>query len=300
MVTSGQISVLLEPGIRTLTGKGLRLRDPEHSQFLSVATSQKAKETNLELAGLPIAVERGENDPIATFDPIVGSTKAHTMRSFAIGLEMSWESVDDEQYGWLPTLSRQLGSSMREAREIHAARVINKGFLTGGDVKGYDGLTLFSLVHPALGQGATQANVFAGDISFGALQTVITDFENRTDHQGLKMRVRPTKLFYAPANDFLVQEILRSEKKPGGNLNDVNTLQGRLQPVMLHYLDAADIWFVKGDLGEEFDLRFYDRTPPSMMSFDDPRTRSSVFTLASRYVAGADAWQNVYGGKTTP
>src|SRR3990170_2381911 len=112
------IATLLEPGIRTLTGMGLRRRPSEYDKYLFVANSRKAKETNIELAGLPVAVERQETEPISTYDPRVGNAKQHPMRSFAIGFEYSWESADDELYNYVPQVSRQLGESMAEAREL--------------------------------------------------------------------------------------------------------------------------------------------------------------------------------------
>jgi len=302
LTSANGIASLLEPGIRTLTGKGLRRRPSEYDSYLFVSSSRKAKETNLELAGLPIAVERAENEPIATFDPAVGNAKAHPMRSFAIGFEYSWESVDDDLYDWVPSIARQLGESMAEAKELDCAKILNRGFPTGGNVTTYNGETLFNTSHPAVPgtAGPNQNNVVTGDIGIGTLQTVFTDMENRVDSQGKRMRVRPVNLFYAPSYDFLVREIFQSEKRPFSANNEINSMMGRLQPKMLHYLDVADTWIVKGDLGEEYDLRFYNRTPPSMRSFDDERTRSSVFTVAARWGTGADAWQNVHGGKLVP
>jgi len=299
VIFTGNIASLLEPKIRVITGKGLRRRPDEYPAFLHVGSSKKNKETTLEMTGLPSAPERGQNDPIATFDLIVGSEKTHVHKSYAIGIEYSWESQDDELYGVLPAVARQLGESVAETREIEAAKVLNNGFPTGGTVVTYKGETLINTAHPKLGAGAAQTNAFAGDLGLGALQTAIINFDALEDDQGKKMRARPVKLFYDPQNQFLVEELLKSEGKPFTANNEVNAIRGMLQPMKLHYLTDSSSWFIKGDLGEEFDLRYFNRTPPSMRSFDDERTKSSIFTVATRFVASADAWQNIFGGRTT-
>jgi hypothetical protein len=144
--------------------------------------------------------------------------------------------------------------------------------------------------------GSTYSNRLSpdADLSVGALQDVLILYEYMVNERGLKMRLEPKKLWLPPDLQFLAGEILQSGFKPFTGSNEINVMQGRLDPAVLHFLSDTNNWFVSGD-EEANRLKFKWRAKPVVDSTDDFDTKGTKHSIYFRISAGATDWRGWVG-----
>lgn len=270
----------------------LKEHPEEYSQFLKVETSDSAYDEDQIFAGLGLARLKPEGTPITYDDPIQGGSKRYIHDSFALGWQVTKEMKDDDKYALIRQIPGELMKSCRQAWEQVGANVLNLGFTT---VTTADGVSLFNTAHPLLG-GSTYSNRLSpdADLSVGALQDVLILYEYMVNERGLKMRLEPKKLWLPPDLQFLAGEILQSGFKPFTGSNEINVMQGRLDPAVLHFLSDTNNWFVSGD-EEANRLKFKWRAKPVVDSTDDFDTKGTKHSIYFRISAGATDWRGWVG-----
>ena|SRR5688572_12280639 len=279
-------SQLLAPGIANILFEELGEHPEEFSQFLKVETMDGAFTMDQIYAGFGLAKRKPEGEGILYDDPIQGPSKRYIPDMFALGWQVTEEMLDDDRYGVMRQLPKLLGKSMRQTVEQIGANVLNLGFTT---VTTADGVSFFNSAHPLLG-GGTYSNRLTTDmdLSVGSLQAAISLFENMVDHRGLKVRLAPTDLWIPPELQFIAGQILQSEYAPFTGNNEVNTMQGRLTPHVLHFLTDSNAWFISSS--DQNGAKFIWRKKPVMDSTDDFETKGTKHSIRFRVAAGATDW----------
>lgn len=287
----GAFSQLLAPGLAELMFEWLKEHPEEYSEICTVKTSESAYEEDQIVAGLGLARLKEEGEPITYDDPIQGGSKRYVHDAYALGWQVTKEMLDDEKYGIMRQIPGELMKSCRQLWETIGAQPLNLGFTT---MTTADGIALFSASHPLLG-GGTYSNLLspAADISVTALQDVLLLYENMVNERGLKARISPSKLFLPPDMQFKTAEILQSQFKPFTGNNEINVMQGRLTPIVLHYLTATNHWFVGSD--EHNKVKFFWRKRPVVDSADDFDTKGSKHSIYFRVSVGATEWRGWVG-----
>ena len=155
-----------------------------------------------------------------------------------------------------------------------------------------DGVTLFNSAHPLVGpQGGTYSNILspAADVSVTAFQDMCILFENQVDERGLKVQISPTDVWFAPELQFIAARVLKTTLEPGTGNNDINPVQGKFTPHILHYLTSKTHWYVNAS-GEN-KLKFKWRKKPITDATDDYETKGSKHSIRFRCSAGATDWR---------
>lgn len=288
----GQFAQLLAPGLMEVMFEWLSEHPEEYSQFLQVETSDSAFEEDQIYAGLGLARKKPEGEPITYDDPIQGGSKRYIHEAYALGWQVTKEMIDDDKYALMKQVPGELMQSCRQTWEQVGANVLNLGFTT---ITTANGATLFNTAQPLLG-GSTYSNRLSpdADLSVTALQDVLVNFEYMVNERGLKRRLEPKSLWIPPDLQFLAGEILQSAYKPGTGNNDINTVQGRLSPSVLHFLTSTKAWFVSAD-GESNRLKFKWRAKPVVDSTDDFDTKGTKHSIYFRISAGATDWRGWVG-----
>jgi hypothetical protein len=201
--------------------------------------------------------------------------------------------MEDDLYGIMGAkMSKALGRSARNNFEIVSHAVLNSAFDT--TVNGFEtGNSLISTTHATL-RGLTQSNRPATDtgISLPAIQAAIEAFHTLNDESGLPVMFIPKYLVYNPGDHWIVNQILKSEKLPGGNQNDVNQLAREgLTPMLSHYLTDPISWYI---LADNHDLNYFDRRAPRLTNTDDFETGDAKFKLTRRNGSGFGDWRGAY------
>jgi hypothetical protein len=299
--TRGNFSQLLAPGLMAPMFEWLKEHPEEYSQFLSVTTMDGAYDEDQIFAGLGLARLKREGEPVTYDDPIQGGSRRYIPDTYALAWQITEEMMDDDRYGLMRKMPGELMKSCRQSWEGSGASVLNLGFTT---VLTADGLSLFNTSHPLLGgsSGYSSTGLLANrlspeaDISITSLQAMLILFENMLNDRGLRMRLEPTNLWIPPDLQFVVGEILQSNYKPFTGNNEVNVMQGRLQPAVLHWLTSTKAWFVS--CKECNHAYFKWRKRPVMDSTDDFETKGTKHSIRFRIATGATDWRG--WAATTP
>ena len=234
----------LDANLNQMWQDGLVSWGEEYRKYFQVLNSTKQSEKDSYESGFGLMPEKAEG-VAAEYDTIIpGISKTYTALTYAMGYEITEEAVEDNQQTpeTFNKLPQALSRSATETVEIVASNVFNNGFTTNG----FDGVPLFSLLHPTL-DGSTQANTPSTqvDLSITSLTAGLTAIEKFVDERGLK---QPTKavLLKIPVDSWNVaEELLGSEFKPYVANNEINALQKKdLAYSISHYLTDTDAWFL--------------------------------------------------------
>ena len=299
MLTTGNTANLTLEGIRKLVGDSFKRYPLQFKEWMNVNKADKRTVFDQEVVGIGSLAVKSENAPISIFTPRVGRQRSYTAATFAGGIAASWESEQDDLYGFIRRHLNTLGLAMNETMNIEAAGLFNRSdSLDASPITGFDGLALLHAAHTNLDGTDSltyKSNRLAADLSESILQTALIQFERIQDASDNRVMVgRPQKIVTTPENMFLLDEIMGSEKKPFTPDNTKNVLRNSLTPVILNYAVEIgnDRWLV---LAQEHDLNFFMRTAPVTDSYDDKSTLAMVNTIAGRFTIGFGDWRPVIG-----
>ena len=164
---------LLEPGLRKLFYETFDEVPEQYSKIFHVKNSKKAREVDYGLGAMPIWAEFGtsikpdlsgtgltsEEMPTVPYVTIpAGLERIYVHKEFAQGFMVERKMVDDEQYGVIEKMPKDLARAGRYKVEMDAVSLLKNGFTDNG----YDGKPLFSKEHPLLKGGETCSNLKIG------------------------------------------------------------------------------------------------------------------------------------------
>lgn len=293
--TRGNFAQLLAPGLAAIIFEELQEHSEEYSQFMSVETDDGAYVEDQVIAGLGLAKQKNEGEGITYDDPIQGGTKRYLHLTYALGWQITMEMKQDERYDIMSKIPGELAKSCRQAWEQLAANVLTGGYTT---VTTADGATLFSTTHPLLG-GGSYSNRLSPLSDFGvtSLQDVIILYENMLNERGLRVMATPKNVVHVPELQFVIGEVLQSQYKPYTGSNEINPVQGRVEPICLHFPTSNTFWAVNaGDALNN--VKFYWRAKPVTDTIDDFETKGGKHSIVYRCSVGATDWRGWVGGNS--
>ncbi len=290
--TRGGFAQLLAPGLFSVIYEDLEMHPEEYSQLFNIYPSTRAYEEDQLVAGLGSVPKKPEGDVIQMDEPIQGGSLRYTHESFGLGFQVTREMWDDDQYGIMRRVSQDFAGSIRQTVESTFAGVLNNSFGTQTSI---DGVSLINTAHPLLG-GGTVSNRSATDAAFSqtALQEIILLFEKVVNERGLIKRMIPEEVWIPTDLQFIAGEILHSAYKPFTGNNEVNVMQGRLQPRTNHYFTSASAYWVTS-MKRSHTLKGYWRTQPQFDSQDDFMTKGANFSVFFRFSAGVTYHHGIAG-----
>lgn len=294
VMVRGAFSYLLAPGFRKIVFETYKERPTEGDRWINMNKSQRAYEEDFPIAGFGTLLTKAEGGPVTYQDAIQGVLKRYIWTTFGLGFRITEEMMEDDLYGIMGAkMSRALGRSARNNFEIVSHAVLNSAF--DNTVNGfYSGESLIQTAHTTIkGFSVSNAPPSAANLSLPALQAAVESFHALVDEAGLPAMFIPRLLIYNPADHWIANQILKSEKLPGGNQNDINQMQREgIQPHLSHYLVNPKAWYVVAD---NHDMNYFDRRPPRLTNTDDFETGDAKFKLTRRNGAGFGDWRGVYG-----
>ncbi|CAB4171359.1 hypothetical protein UFOVP915_54, partial [uncultured Caudovirales phage] len=237
-----------------------------------------------------------EGGSVTYQDAIQGTAKRYIWQTFGLAYRITQEMYDDDLYGVMGNrMAKALGRSGRNNAEIIMAAPYNNAFSTS--YIGFEsGVSLCSTSHTTL-RGATIANRPAADADFGllAFQAAIEHFATLTDESGIPAMFIPKLVVFNPGDQWIVNQVLKSQLLPGTNQNDINVASTLgVQPHMSHYLTDADSWFVVAD---QHDVNYFERRPFTFSNADDFDSGDAKFKGTTRRGSGFGDWRGIYGSQ---
>jgi phage major head subunit gpT-like protein len=297
--TTGQISQLLAPGLRKIFFQHLKERPTRYSKIFNMNTSSRAYEEDLEFVGLGTMPQKPEGNSIQYQDPTQGAKKRYTHISFGLGFRVTVEAYEDDLYGPMKRMTRELAKAGRNVREVRSFNVLNNAFTTEfGFPKFGANEPLISTAHTLIG-GGTQANRAAVDADLGvaSLEAAILLFDNLVEEEAsIPIVIKPKHLIIPSALKQVAREILGSEFRPYTANNEVNAIiqNDSITDMVVHYLADSDSWFLLADK-DEHDLNFFERAAIRFQNGDDFDTGDAKFKAFQRFSVGAGEWRGIFG-----
>lgn len=276
---------LLLVGLRKVYLNELKEYETEYDKYLKLETSSKNKEQTHKIAGITGVMPVKEENEAITYDTTVeGGIKTYEHKSYGLGVKVSWEMREDDQYNKMTQLMKILGRAGRQLPELIGISVFNNATNTGADYLGHDSKPLLALDHPYLKAGGTWQNRPDNDtdLGFSALQLALIHFRRLRDDSYIPTPMRPNKLFINPEDEFLADEILGSPNKPHEMSNTINVLRDKgISKEVLSFLTDDDFWIMQCP---EHDAHFYWRsrvTDDSDLDFDSKTLKFAIFGRCS-------------------
>ena len=268
-----------------------------YPRILKTETTNKAFIEGWEVSGLGTFALKAEGTPIGYDDPVQGNRRRIIMQTFALGIRMTMEMIEDDRWDIAAKLPADLADSARDHMDRLAHGPLNDAF-TGTTFLGLDGLALCSAAHTTLKAGAVRTNTLTPgvDLSHAGLEAILTQARTTTDDSGRFLSFRPTTLVIHPNNLNEATRILESEYEPYTAENQVNTMTASrtgMSVVDTPHLNDADDWFVI-DRGKH-DVRFVTRKSVTPQSGTDMDTLDVKTTSHYRAGAGFFRWEGFYG-----
>lgn len=297
IVDTGAFAKRLWPGVKAWFGYAYDEYATEYTEIFETQTSDKRYEDIVSMAGIPLAVVKGEGSPINYFSPKQGFTSRYYNTVYGTGFIITKEMLDDDQYAEKISASaaKNAAFSMRQTKEVLGANVLNNA--TSGSYLGGDGFSLASSAHPLYGSsGGSYSNVptVAADFSEASLEQALIDIAGFVDDANLKIAIRPNMLIIPRQLIFDVRRVLMDDDRPGTANRDINASKGMLAGgyTVNHYLTAPATWFVRNDVPDS--LVHMEREGYEMESDYDFDTSNTKFKFTERYAFGWSDARGVY------
>ena len=290
MQTSANFQELLEPKFREIFFDAYDELPEQYSDVFQVKSSKKAREYDFHMAGTGLWDVKNPGQNINEEDMAKGSEVSYVHTSYAKMIQVEREFSDDELYGVVEKLPRQLGIGGRATVEITAAAILNNAFA----VNGYDGVPLFSDSHPLIKGGVADNLMTAGALNDTNLKAGITMMrtEMKTE-EGLKMQARAKKLVIPPELEFTALTLLQSTGVVGSANNDTNVIKGRLSPVVMDYLTDDNAWFLIDPSIAQ--LIFFWRVKPEFKQSENFDGMVAKYRGYLRFSVGYSDWRGIIG-----
>ena len=294
-----------------------------YDKIFEVEGSDKAYTQSTQVINAGDLIEKPEQEKIVFENAMEGYTVYGKNRTFAKGIEFSFEAVEDMEPGKIANLvkdyARTWGASAQVNKESFAAKFFLYGGYTAGhevfnnsitgvvtDPTGdlcYDGLPFFNLSNNLrpLYPGATAAyyNSLAIDLSDVNLKTAYLRMTstNNIDSRGRKIALKPDTLLVPSDLKFTAMNILNASNVLGTANNDVNTAQNLVSNLVeWQFLTDTNAWFL---LKAKFGLKFHNRMPLTFDFYQDEDTKAYKATCMARWGAHVYDWRGVVASQVS-
>lgn len=298
MVNRSQILKELEPGLNAIFGQEYDRYENEHAAIFVTESSQRSFEEEVLFTAFAAAPAKAEGAAVSYDDARESYVARYNHKTVALAFRITEEAMEDNLYDTLSSrLTKALARSMAHTKQVEAANIMNNGF-TGGQFVGGDGVALFSTVHPMV-DGATQGNKPAVDVdlSESALEAALIDISEWDDDRGIPIACQARKLCVAPANVFVAERLLMTDKRVGTANNDVNAMYNMgMFPEgygVNHRFTDPDAWFITTDCPDG--LKHFERVSMSTAMEGDFETGNVRYKARERYSFGWSDWRGAYG-----
>jgi phage major head subunit gpT-like protein len=297
IITLQSIQQLLRPGLAAVFGDYLVYPDQWKDIFTS-HVSNKAVEYEVEMRLLPMAQYKADGGAVYYGDMAQQYTTSYYHQNFGIGFQITANTIRDNLYkdAW-PRATESGKDSMRQAKNIQGAAILNNGFNTNYPVS--DGQPLFSIAHPV--QGNTVPNTFSipTQLNETSLQDALIGIQKFLNAAGLRIALQSEKLIVPPELQFTANVLLESKYRTATANNDISAIYN-LSSVPMgfrvnQFLSNPNAWFLLTNQSNGF--KYYERDPLTIDMFTDTTTRNLNVNFVERYSFGSSDWRAAFASQ---
>ena len=304
-INRSSIAKELLPGLNAVFGIEYADVDNEHAPLFDVENSDRAFEEEVLFTGFGSAPVKGEGAAVQYDDAQEGYTARYTHETISLAFAVTEEAMEDNLYDTFAKLrARGLARAMANTKQVKAADVFNNGF--SSSYLGGDGVALFSLSHPTVGNGNQSNTLGATDLSEASLETALITIAKAKDDRGILIGLQAESLHIPPDLAFTADQILNSTLSTTTvtnsttgvtNTNDINSIRNQgLVPggffVNRRFTDT-NAWFIKTDCPNG--TKMFVRAPLQTKMEPDFDTGNLRYKARERYSFGWSDWRGFYG-----
>lgn len=293
-MNTGGFSQLLSHDFNKVTTKAYLDNPVEYTYVANVSSMSDSYIREGQAMGLTGLRATGEGEPIDMEAFVQGNEKTITPSKFALAIGITQEAYDDDLTGMMKTGFAELGRAAAYTREYKFWDVFNSGFVTTVRT-GIDSAALFAS-HTLLG-GGTYVNyaTTASALSMTSLQAGLTKFAKMVNENGTPAPTKAKILIVPPELRFTAEKLVGNEYNPENANNEKNYKEvSGLQYKVVDYLTSTTAWFLTADKPMH-DIRFINRKPLSLKSYDVPQNEVAIFQASMRFYVGFVNYRGVYG-----
>lgn len=307
LITRGQISKQLIPGLNKVFGGSYGKIDNEHAVLFDQEKSVRSFEEETMFTGLGTAPEKFEGQSIFYDDMRETYAVTYTHITIALGFAITEEAVEDNLYAEVSKRkAKALGRAMATTKQVRAADVFNNAF--SSSQLGGDGVALLSNAHPTLTGDQSNIPSAHADISETALENSVIDIAAFKDERGILINGMPVSLHVPSALRFVVERILKTTLSTTpmlnvagtenvSNKNDINALKSAglfsRGAYINHRFTDPDAWFIRTDI--EDGTKHFVRVGLQTGDEGDFDTGNYRYKARERYSFGWSDWRSFYG-----
>lgn len=293
LLTSAQFNSVVEPGLRAVFTS--EFNDVPNGSLIGpmyrLETSDKANEDYLEIEDIGNVQEF--TGTLDYTEAKQGNSKTVTNVAYAMGLKIQRELMDDDQYGVIEDIVRQMGEVARYRMEQDAAGPFVNAFNTTFTV--FDALSLCSTAHTFV-TGTSQSNSGTSAFSYSTLDATLIAMRKFTNAQGRTILTMSPDMIVGPLDlDSQFREIIESKLKPGTANNNINAYNQKFTITTTPFLSDTNNWFLIDSKKMKRFLLWQQRVPLEFKNTSDFDTWVKKFALYMRYKNTPLHWPWVYG-----
>ncbi len=288
------------PGLYALFGMDYERLAPIYPQFFDTKPSEKAfEEFMTERAGLGLATQQPELEPVQFDFPNEGYRTQVTHASYGLAVAVSREAKDDNLYeDVMSRMMKELAFSARQTEEYIAHAPLQVATDTVNGLRA-DGVPLGSASHPTA--SGLQSNLLvSANVSELAFENAVIQIGYTRNGRGFIINNLPKQVILSPESGPETRRILGSPLQWNASTNNINVLRatGALPEVTeTPYLVDKDSWFIQTsiqnmDSGEGF--TFWERSGVEMREDSNWSNQASLAAMWFRCSASIVDWRTVF------
>lgn len=289
------------PGLFALFGLDYERLAPIYSQFYDAKPSEKAfEEFMTERAGLGLAVQQPELEPVQFDIPNEGYRTQVTMASYGLAVAISREAKDDNLYEDVGSrMMKELAFSARQTEEYIAHAPLQVAFDAVNGLRA-DSVPLCSPSHPTA-SGVQSNALVSANVSELAFENAVIQISYTRNGRGFVINVLPKRVILSPESGPETRRILGSPLQWNAQTNNINVLRatGALPEVVeTPYMVDKDNYFIQTseqekDNGQGF--TFWERSQLETREDSNWSNQASLIAIWMRCAASVVDWRTVYG-----
>ena len=270
--TRSHFSQYIEPGLFAVAKENFKRYPQVWKELFALRTSKKAIEKAGYISGFGFVPEKPEGTAVQYDARIQGPIKEWVHSTFALGVRITQEAIEDALYGIMTQASKDLTTSFAATMHLKAIRMFmnleNITYHTAGD-----GKALCVNNHDRL-DGGTYSNVMAAaDPTEATLEAAIRAFENIVDDRGKRYDQKPQLVWCGPYWEFRFEKLLGSEYEPETANNAINAVRKRRKLKLVVDPEITDKrWGLLGRKDPDVGNIWFDRIKPRISSAYDADT----------------------------
>jgi len=252
------------------------------------------------MVGIGKAEEKPFGQPMVYKDLSVETPKRIQMRTFAVGLRLVMEDIQDDQTGVLERTAPMFGRAHGVSIELDCASVFNTAFSTTL-FTGYDGKALCATDHPLekpTWDPATDFDWSTGpnkytwanrlpadaDLDYTSYLDMLTLLRRQVARDGIPLELTPQFILVPPELEPIAFEVTKSEMRPDTANNAKSWGYSKVRQIVVsNFLFDTDMWFI---LADQHDLQYFERMPFKTRKRDAEGTWDTIIESVHRHGVG--------------